>query len=129
MMSQFLRLKAAAGLMADGAGVSVRELRDQLAAGEGVEVAGYALSSEFVAQMDALEFARLDGVGEVHWVQIGRAEDKPPPAAQRILDKLAARDIDCRFHAIAGDPFWATAEIATVPGLSELTGDLLAGTG
>lgn len=126
MINQFLRLKAAAGLMADSAGVSVRELREQLAAGNSVEVAGYELSPELVAGFDALELGDLHGAARVDWLQIGRADDTPLPAARRALDAFAAKGIDCRYRGLAGDPFWATAEIATVPELCGITADIVA---
>jgi len=127
MINQFLRLKAAAGLMADGAGSSVSELRAQLSAGTGVEVAGYGLSAAFVAGVDALDLAELKRVTQVEWLQVGRSDDAPLPAARRVLDAFAAAGHHCRYRGVAGAPFWATAEIATAPQLLRITVDVVVG--
>src|SRR6185436_8930333 len=59
-ITQFLRLRVAAGMLADaGAGTGTAALRQSLRSGETLEVAGYDLSPRLAAGMDALRLADL----------------------------------------------------------------------
>lgn len=124
MLSQFLRLKAAASLVSGTEGVSVRELRAQIAQNESVEVAGYTLSPALVNEFDDLMLRDLPACGAVHWMNVGRADDQPSPVVQGVLDHLSARDIDATFQSHDGEPFWSTVEIALAPDLIAATVDV-----
>lgn len=125
MMSQFLRLKAAAALTQETRGESVRELRARLAADESVEIAGYWLSPQLVGEFDGLHLRDLEGVSKARWLQVQDGPE-PPPAARSVIDKLSDNHIAVDFTAVSGEPFWSTVEISLAPQLittteSELT--------
>ena len=121
MISQFLRLKAAASLVSGTGGASVRDLREQIAQDESVEVAGYMLSPALVNEFDELMLRDLPECGALHWLNIGRADDAPSPVVQGVLDHLSVRDLNARFQSLDGEPFWSTAEIALAPALIDAT--------
>ena len=87
LISQFLRLKAAASLTGGGGGAGVRDLRETLAAGNPVEVAGYELSSALVQEFDELHLRDAPACGALHWLDVGAHGTAPPPAAQGVLEK------------------------------------------
>lgn len=113
-LTQFLRLRLAAEMLADGAAQSgVRELRARLARGEVLEIAGYDLHSRLAAEIDALRLADLaPAVKRVHCLEVSAAsEPKISPASQRALDAWRARGLEIRATAVRGEPFWSTIEI------------------
>lgn len=116
-INQFLRLKVAAGLMGNATGISVKDLRTQIDDGEAVEVAGYLLGPGLVSSLDGLELSQIGphSVPDIHWIARGQPDGPPPPIAQRILDGFEGLGIGASYQACDGDPFWATAEIATSP--------------
>lgn len=127
MISQFLRLKAAASLTQETRGEGVRELRARLATDEAVEVAGYWLAPELVAQFDALHLRDLPATSGVHWFQVQDGAE-PPPAARTVIDKLDEKNIEVAFEAVGGEPFWSTVEISLAPDLIERSAQMLAAT-
>ncbi|MFK7886865.1 MAG: hydrolase 2, exosortase A system-associated [Gammaproteobacteria bacterium] len=120
LMSQFLRLKAAASLTQETKGEGVRELRARLSQDESVEVAGYWLSPDLVAQFDALHLRDLDSVARLDWLQVQDTEE-PPPAVRTVMGALQERGIEVDFAVASGEPFWSTVEISLAPALIDVT--------
>jgi exosortase A-associated hydrolase 2 len=123
-LTQFLRLRLAAEMLAEGAAQSgVRELREALRRGESLEIAGYDLHPLLAADIDALRLADLvPKVGCVHCLEVSAAE--PPsvtPASQRALETWRSRGLRIRSSAVSGEPFWTTLEIAECAALLEAT--------
>jgi exosortase A-associated hydrolase 2 len=123
---QFLRLRVAAA-MAAGEKESGQALRAQLAAGEMLEVAGYALAPALV---DAIETLRLEDPFRslpgctVDWLEVTTAAGEPDlaPASRRLVDAwTAAGELRLAARAVAGDPFWTVQEITLAPRLLEAT--------
>ncbi len=116
---QFLRLRMAAGLN-EGGQESTRSLRQALAAGESLEVAGYELHP---ALATALATARLSQPPEnvqTHWLEVG-AKPELAPASRRLLEQWQQAGVEVTARAVVGEPFWATQEIAEAPALLEAT--------
>ncbi|MEP7062477.1 MAG: hydrolase 2, exosortase A system-associated [Betaproteobacteria bacterium] len=122
-LTQFLRLKLAAEIFADGAtGGGTKALRAQLQQGAGMEIAGYRLSPELASGMDAAEFAVADTIAEVVWLEVTTAT--PPgvsPASQSIVDGLCARGKHVQAQAVQGPGFWQSVETEMAPALVEAT--------
>ncbi len=124
-LTQLLRTKVAANLgePRDSA-LTVDALRGAIAAGSGIEVAGYQLSAELATSLNA---ARLEEVTLPQGLQIDLFEIvassglQASPAAAKILNRWTGAGLAVRSAVIVGDPFWSTAEIATVPSLIEAT--------
>ena len=113
VLSQFLRLRVAAGLMEDRQ-ETIAVLRQRLTGGEIIEVAGYGLSGQLAAEVEALAPPQrlASELGHVSWYEIVReSEAERPMRGSAVIDRsrLAGREIAIRgFH---GEPFWASTEI------------------
>lgn len=122
-LTQFLRIRLAAAITrAGGGGETTQTLRAALADGATVEVAGYGLAGAMAAAIDDRMLAPLTppaGVA-IHWLEVaGEASDTLPPASAAVVEGWRAAGRDVRVAVVAGDPFWATAEITVAPALIE----------
>ena len=123
-LTQFLRLRLAAEMLADGAAQSgVRELRETLARGVPLEIAGYDLHPRLAAEIDAASFADpVPVVERVHWLEVTAAVDaKLSPASRRALEAWRSRGLDVRATAVTGEPFWSTIEVTECEALLAAT--------
>lgn len=128
-MTQFLRLRLAAGMMT-GNGESIADLKQILSAGETLEVAGYGLSPTLYQQLSVLTMNDIPGEQlintPVSWLEVVSAAEKPLNLQSK---KLLSRwqEAGCPVHAEAtvGEPFWATQELATAQQLVGRTTALL----
>jgi exosortase A-associated hydrolase 2 len=113
-LTQFLRLRLAAEMLADGAAqTGTRELRETLASGVPLEIAGYDLHPRLAAEIDALSLAApAPAVKRVHCLEVtAAAEPKLSPASQRAMDAWRSKGLDVRAAAVGGEPFWSTTEV------------------
>jgi exosortase A-associated hydrolase 2 len=129
-LTQFLRLKVASE-MASGAGkTSTEALRQRLAAGEVVEIAGYTIAPELAKAIDSVVFPlALNRGSKVSWLEVvpeaGRALSA---SAQRVIDGWLGGGCDVSVSLVQGEAFWTTIEIAECPNLLVTTTEALAGT-
>jgi exosortase A-associated hydrolase 2 len=129
-LDQFLRLRVAAAALGGGAGVTVRGLRESLARGESVEVAGYELTQSAVRELDARELAKIAPPHSVavDWLELAHAPERGiGPGSERIVASWREQSVDVSVGVVAGEPFWSTAEITVMPALIEHTTRLIAG--
>lgn len=127
MLTQFLRLRLAAGL---GAGKEGREttadLRRRLQAGETLEIAGYALAPALAAAIDKLELGAEAGAS-IEWIAVEPEDAPPAPAQEKVAEEWRARGLIVRRHRVADEPFWSLQETTLAPALVARTTELLAG--
>jgi len=129
-LTQFLRLRLAAEMLADGAAqTGVRELRETLRRGVPLEIAGYDLHPQLAAEIEGLRLADLvPAVKRVHWLEVtAHAEPKLSPASQRALEAWRVKGLDVRTAAVGGEPFWSTIEITECEALLAATEGSLKG--
>lgn len=127
-LQQFLRLKAAGELLGNEGKGAVERLRQQLAAGETVEVAGYALSPALACGLDAAELAPPDRPCRSEWLELStRPEPALSPAVAARIAGWQAAGHAVRGTALSGPAFWQTAEIETCPALVDAGVRLLGG--
>ena len=129
-LTQFLRLRVAASMMADGRGETVGGLRERLRHGETLEVAGYALSPSLADRIDGLRLVERLGphVGELHWMEVLRTADLPMPDASVAAIMAAEPGVGAiRRHIVAGEPFWSATEIVLNADLVDRTVAALTG--
>jgi exosortase A-associated hydrolase 2 len=113
-LTQMLRLRLAAGLTGNRGEESMADLKAMLAQGDGVETAGYRLSSDMAAQMSTLRLADipLTAIQRLAWFEVAAAADRPlMPVSQRLIDAWGS-EIDVDARVVVGDQFWMTQEIA-----------------
>lgn len=129
-LTQFLRLKAAAGIKDAAQSRAVMDqVRKNLDRGVSVEVAGYRLSPRLAAGMGESSL-RLpaDYVGPVFVFEIlppDRMEGSPVLVSQVSL--WNERGCKASLDVVAGPAFWQTQEIETVPGLIDASRRALRG--
>ncbi len=116
-LTQFLRLRLASDMLnGTGEKPSVQGLRERLAAGETLEIAGYELASPLATALDGLELADLGLPGTPHeWLEIG--DGPQTPATTQVIEAWTKRGILVRNQRLQGEPFWQTQEITECPEL------------
>ena len=131
-LTQFLRLKVASEMLAEGGGDSgdkgsksggTAALRLTLAAGQPLEIAGYTLDAALGLAIDARAAEKFTPPAcPVRWFEIAPESSRPlSPAAARVAAALAAGGAGVTTHVVAGPQFWATQEIAECPALLDAT--------
>ena len=122
-LNQFLRLKVASAAMGGAEGASVKELRNQLADGAAVEVAGYSLTPRFFADFDTLALTDLAGAAplDISWIDMGAEDSRLAPVTRNTIQAVTEAGFSVHHQFCSGPPFWATAEISTAPELVALT--------
>ena len=120
---QFMRLKMA-GELAAGQGKGVTEqLRQQLAAGNSVEIAGYSVSPGLA---DGLAGAELQPPtvrsGPVAWFELSLRDDPAlAPVSLKYIEQWRAAGWDVAAQIVRGPSFWQTTEIEDAPELIAAT--------
>lgn len=129
VLQQFLRLQAW-GAAGEGSKAGADALRQSLQAGAVVDVAGYALTPALALPMDGaclLPLAR--GVTRLVWLETSaRAQPELLPASREAMASIDA-GVAVMARAVAGPPFWQTAEVEDVPALIDATRVALDGVG
>lgn len=124
-LNQFLRLRIASEL-ASAERERVADLRERLAAGEALEVGGYEIRPELALPLAQATLAPPPRGGIVDWFELSAATRVAlSPGAARAVESWRQSGWRVSAHCIAGDPFWATQEIAVVPELIERTAQAL----
>lgn len=127
MITQVLRIRIAAEMgRADQDGADTRTLRQWLADGREVEVAGYALHPELVAAIDGLRLGAFSPPARmpVDWFElVGEAGRPLPPASRSIIEAWQKANCSISVHQPAGPPFWSLPDTTECPAL-----DLVAAT-
>jgi exosortase A-associated hydrolase 2 len=116
LLDQFLRLRVAAAMMENDRRETTADLRQRLASGETVEVAGYELTGRLAAQLDAVALQDHLGphLGDVGWLEVVRsAEADAPPAAAKVCEATRAAGARISLQTVVGEPFWSSVEIVT----------------
>jgi exosortase A-associated hydrolase 2 len=131
LLQQFLRLKVAAQLADGGGKAAMAALRQQVDAGQPIEVAGYVLNP---ALARGLEGAQLDPLplrgtrdSRLVWLETS-TQDVPTltPAGATALARWQAAGWRTSAAAVAGPAFWQTTEIEEAPELIRSSVDALA---
>lgn len=117
-LQQFLRLKLA-GEMLGGEGKGLMDrLRQQLAQGESVEVAGYLLSPGLANGLEQAELLPAAQSSRIEWIELsGKLDGRLSPLADARIEKWRSAGFAARGRLIHGPAFWQTAEIAECPAL------------
>jgi exosortase A-associated hydrolase 2 len=121
LLQQFLRLKAAGDLMGGQAKGILQALRDQLAGGESVEIAGYQIAPALVSGLEQATLSPPRKNAQAHsvqWFELSTRQDATlsPVSGQAIAQwQQAGYTVDS--HIINGPAFWQTTEIEDAPAL------------
>lgn len=118
-LTQFLRVRIAANLdRAGGPKETTAAMREQLASGQSLEVAGYEIHPELAAAIDGarLNQAELLPGTRVLWLE-NAPEDKPElsPASQAVLTRWPTDATSLQRQVFAGPAFWQVYERVLAP--------------
>ena len=127
-LQQFLRLKIAGDLLGGGAKGAMERIREQLAAGASVEIAGYSLSPALAFGLERAELVIPDAVSRLAVVEISSSAAAVSPALGARLEKWRGAGIDACAISVAGPAFWQTTEIEECPDLIVASLQALVGT-
>lgn len=116
MLQQFLRMKAAADMLDSGAKGAVDAMRQELAAGRHVEIAGYRLSPALAQGLERAQLLPHPGAQRLEWLELSTREDASlTPVAQATLTRWQQAGVAARGQVLSGPGFWQSAEIAEAP--------------
>ena len=116
---QFMRLKIA-GEIASGKTKGIAEqIKQQVAAGQAVEIAGYMVSPGLANGLESAQMQPPTGYsGCVAWFELSAREGATiPPAAQKSIEQWQDAGFTVNTHVVHGPAFWQTAEIEDAPEL------------
>ena len=111
----FLRLRTVSDRLA-GRAESRRDLDDHLGSGHAVEIAGYELAAEMVAEMTELKLKASDlaGCAEIRVMEF-RSNPNPvmSPTTSEFIDALQREHTEVIGAAIECEQFWATRDVVS----------------
>jgi len=128
MLTQFLRIRVAAGMGGGRGAETTQDLRARLASGDSIEVAGYELAPELAAAIDAARLERWAPANAmpVHWLELVPETGRPiSPAGARVVESWQEKGVPVTAAVAVGDPFWTLQETTLAPDLITVTGQLL----
>jgi exosortase A-associated hydrolase 2 len=123
-LQQFLRLKVTSQILGEAAPdrIGVQQLRQRLAQGEPLEIAGYMLSPDLALGLEAAELTAPIAPTRVAWLEIAAsAPAELSPAAQTRVEAWRAAGHRVDTTVVPGAAFWQTQEITECPDLVEAT--------
>jgi exosortase A-associated hydrolase 2 len=128
-MTQFLRIRIAMLMDRGLKKETTREMRDRLAQGQSVEVAGYEITSGLVTELERqkmLDYTVSKTMAKIDWFEVVMNEEGEIPfASQRILTAWKNKHVDYRLHTFAGPFFWQLHERELTPDLLNKTNRVL----
>jgi exosortase A-associated hydrolase 2 len=121
-LQQFLRLKVAGDLLAGESKGVMESLKQALASGQTVEIAGYSLSSALAGGLESAELLPPSRQRRLIWLELStRADATLAPASVKRLEKWRDAGSSMISKVVAGPAFWQTTEIETAPDLLAAT--------
>jgi exosortase A-associated hydrolase 2 len=127
-LQQFLRIAVASESAApNGSRPShTQDLRQQLAEGFLIEVAGYPLSPALALPLEAAGFEMPTQPARVAWIELGAADnDSLLPASREVVTVWQQAGHVVSSRVVDGPPFWHTQDISECPDLVHVTVSLL----
>ena len=121
-LQQFLRLKVV-GEMMGGAGKGIMAaMKESLAAGQSIEIAGYTLSSALANGLKTAELHAPTQAGRVVWLELSSRDNATlVPASIKCIEQWQAAGWRVESAVLPGLTFWQTTEIEEAPALLAAT--------
>jgi exosortase A-associated hydrolase 2 len=128
MLTQFLRLRLASEMLAESRSkIGVQDLRNRLASGTTIEIAGYELTGRLAMAIDRLRLQDLAATGKTYWFEIVAEDGRGlPPGSRRVADAWIEAGVELETQCVPGAQFWNTLEITDCPALVTATSRAIA---
>lgn len=125
-LQQFLRMKATGDMLAGAEASSIRALRESLAQGRHVEVAGYRLNPGLAKGLDNASLRPPPQPGRVMWLEVAAQADADlTPLSRNQVEQWRQAGWQVDVRTVPGPMFWQTVEIEEAPLLIKATMQLL----
>jgi exosortase A-associated hydrolase 2 len=112
ILQQFLRLKLAGDMIGSHGKGAMTAMRQALASGQAVDVAGYRLSPELAQGLAEATLKPTPMPSRVEWLELSsRAQPALSPTSSMAVDRWRAAGHAVRPAAVTGPAFWQTTEI------------------
>ncbi len=128
LLKQFLRLKVASAMLEGNAKGLAANLRQQLAAGATIDVAGYPLSPGLATGLDQAVLAPPESfdtkgtTARLEWFEMSAREDTAlSPVSVNATARWGQAGFAVLSHIVTGPSFWQTSEIEQSPALITAT--------
>ena len=126
LLQQFLRLRLAASMQGGQGKGLMQAMRQDLAAGRAVEVAGYRLHPELASGLETATLEPPERAGRTVWIDVApRADVSTSPASIQAMAHWQAAGWQLVHLQVQGPAFWQTTEIEDAPALIAATIDAL----
>ena len=129
-LQQFLRLRIAQEAFGSSTlpRVKTQDLREALARGQSLEVAGYLLAPGLALGLESATLSLPTHATRVAWIEIvPDADTAVRPLAESRINDWRNTGLDATLHAIQGPAFWQTQEIAESAPLVDATAAIVGG--
>jgi exosortase A-associated hydrolase 2 len=127
-LTQFLRLRLAADMLNSAPSASdTGSLREKLAGGASLDIAGYTIAPALAQAIDAAAVGGLAAPAcPVHWLDLAPQEGRAmAPGRAAVARRLVESGWKLEAGAVHGPAFWSTQEIAEAPALLGASAALL----
>ena len=125
LLQQFLRLKQAGNMLGGETKGVMEGVRQQLAHGSSVEIAGYLLSANLASGLEQADLMPSASVGQtrrVEWFELSTREHANVGlASTKTITQWQQAGFKVDSHIVHGPAFWQTSEIEEAPGLIAAT--------
>lgn len=125
LLQQFLRLKVAGDMLGGQAKGVMDGMRQQLAGGVPVEIAGYMLSPGLASGLEQAALIAPAGQSpaqRLEWFELSTREDASfSPVSIKTITQWQQADLKVGSHIVHGPLFWQTTEIEDAPALIAAT--------
>ena len=120
---QFMRLKMVSEVISGDPKGAIEELRQQLAAGNAVEVAGYVISPILAEGLAKVELdLPVGNMGQVSWLEISTREGGGLAlVSQKRIEQWQLAGFKVNAKVVRSPAFWQTNEIEDAPELIAVT--------
>ncbi|NND69022.1 MAG: hypothetical protein HKN19_15640 [Halioglobus sp.] len=127
-INQVLRQRVASLMVRDLPPETTKEIRQRLADGEHVEIAGYTLAGALAADIEAIDTSRFTGLcsGTLHWLEHVVEEGKDIGIPSRKLVDQLGESHTVNVQTFNDPPIWQIHERDEAPQLLALSRELLA---
>ena len=123
VLQQFLRLKLAGNLLSGDGKSAMDAMRNDLAEGRTIEVAGYALSSALAMGLEHATLAPTARAARLEWLEVSGRREGAEVSAATIANQTRWEQagVAVRCELVNGPGFWQTTEIEEAPELIRAT--------